>query len=159
MEKVGEFMKLKDYLKFFKENSSIKDLILIILSVISIFIWISGTVFAVEEEISWSSTPQSVNDVQLKEIIIQNTDYNVSGENFYSYTGSNYSNVLQSLLNVNYLKAFIDLGDNKVLVLYGSSANMSLSSYQGNPLYYVITGVNGYTFDFINKTLTFLVVM
>lgn len=154
-------MNIKEYIKLIKNNTSKKDIILIILAIISLFIWISGTVFAFDE-ISWSSTNQQITDEQFKNIIFSNMNLSVDvlNENFDSYTSTisnfNYTrDILNTYLNnSSYTKAFMNydnklvliLGSNKIQLYYQNFANSSL------PKKYYLNNTS-FVFDFNNKTI------
>lgn len=114
-----------------------------------IMLFSCSTVFA---DFSWSDSPKSITDSEFKEIIEQYTEYDVSGEDFTTYTGNyTYNNVLNAIFKDTYHKAFFDMGDNKVGIRYKTSAwNLSLSGQKYN-LDYLISLV----FDFTNKTLNY----
>lgn len=106
----------------------------------------------VNADYSWSNETKTITDLEFKEIVSENTPYDVMNEDFTTYTGNyKYNNVLNAIFKNTYHKAFFDMGDNKLGIRYNTSPWKLSVGANRYTLNYLITLV----FDFQNKTLNY----
>lgn len=141
---------LKKYYKFFKDNLLIKDVILIILGVISLIIWLSGTVFGASEEIGWSDSPRGITDADFKEIISSYTNYDVSSEDFNTYVCTTHSNYTYNTILSNYL-----LNDNFNKAFYEVENGVAFMCSDADFKFYYTNGYNSKYYSLSNMTWVF----